>query len=329
MREFMLNKVSDKLIERGYFSSRYLLLLLAYILLLIFFYFTQFISVEILGWSGISLISFYILINIIYSSSRIIPDQKASNESNSDSESDFHEKNNILHSLVYPENIQDSVFEVASLSRPHSLFGGDLVFQMKDFKGNYWFAIGDSSGHDLNSHLFSMMILNQLSYLINVCETPLEVNHKLNESLKSKINKNNLNLFSYASLAILKADSKGNFIHYGQHPNMILFRKNKNENDIIETTGGFVGLDIAIGNSNNSEGTFQMNQGDILFSFTDGVFEQKDANNKYFGFKLYDYIKSEDKSNIKQLISVLFKQIENFSATEINDDMTILVIKKI
>ncbi|MCB1142103.1 MAG: serine/threonine-protein phosphatase [Leptospiraceae bacterium] len=325
----MLKNISTKLSEKGYLTSRYFLLFIAYFGFLLLCFLTGIITDDIFYWVSLTLLTFFILVNLVFAAAK--PDRESLvGNTYSDDESDEHfiKKNHILQTLVYPEDIHDSVFEASSRSLPHSLFGGDLVFQIKDKKGNYWFAIGDSSGHDLNSHLFSMMILSQLNFLVNVCNSPREVNRRLNESLKLKIESNKLNIFSYASLAIFKSDADGNFIHYGQHPNMILHRFSTKENETIETAGDFIGLDISKSGSDEEEGVFKMEKGDVLFAFTDGVFEQKNHQNKYFGFKLYEFIKNEDKMNLKKLTEKLFEEIQIFTESKINDDMSILVIRK-
>jgi serine phosphatase RsbU (regulator of sigma subunit) len=230
--------------------------------------------------------------------------------------------------------LNDENFEVFGKLQPATYLGGDIINHARDREGNYWFAVGDASGHDLNSHLFSMMILNQMNYLVNLAKTPKEMNTMMNQVLKERIQSYPIPVNSYASLGLLKADSNGNFLHYGLHPNFLLYRVDKKDIEIIETSGHFIGIEVSNAIHSNSKEEhnnhlFSMNKGDILFCFTDGLFEQRNKERKYFGYRLYEFIKNEDKSNLPLFAKKLFDAVRDFAGNKtIDDDMTILIIRK-
>lgn len=236
-----------------------------------------------------------------------------------------------LQRLIYPKHFEDDNFEVFSKIQPVTYLGGDIVNFNKDKSGNYWFAVGDASGHDLNSHLFSMMILTQMNLLMNMVETPLQVNSLINENLKEK--SEGISLSNYATLGILKSDNDGNFIHYGLHPNYILFKNNSKKNEIIETSGNFIGIDITSSpfykkDESPKNSSFKMESGDILFCFTDGIYEQRNEEKKYFGYRLHQFIETEDKKSFSSFVDKLFKSVVEFGGGNIDDDMTIMIIRK-
>jgi serine phosphatase RsbU (regulator of sigma subunit) len=248
----------------------------------------------------------------------------------SESHSLFQVQEN-LQKLIYPKNFEDENYAIYSKLQPVTYLGGDIINFTKDSTANYWFAVGDASGHDLNSHLFSMMILNQMNLLVNMVETPLQVNGLINQNLKEKVL--GISLSNYATLGILKADKEGNFIHYGLHPNYILFRASSKENEIIETSGHFIGIEISKSPYFKSDDVqenrkFKMNSGDILFCFTDGIYEQRNSEKKYFGYRLYDFIQKEDKTDLKKFLDNLFTKVVEFSSGQIDDDMTMMIIQK-
>lgn len=254
-----------------------------------------------------------------------------------DKEEDFESRNLFAHGLIYPPNFSDENFEVYSKSKPVTYLGGDLYFHAKDSKGNYWFAIGDTSGHDINSHLFSMMLISNLAYFINLCKNPKEVNQNINSDLKQRVIFSKFSLPYYASLVILKGNENGKMKHYGQHPNMILYRHKTKAIEIIETCGEFIGIekfsfhtnkDSFHTNKENEVREFQLYSGDILFIFTDGIFEQKNKEKKYFGYRLYEFIQNYPKHELGKLIENLFMEVEKFTNGKIQDDMTIMAIRK-
>ncbi len=239
-----------------------------------------------------------------------------------------------LQTFVFPLNLNDENFEVFGKLQPATYLGGDIINHARDRDGNYWFAVGDASGHDLNSHLFSMMILNQMNYLVNLAKTPKEMNAMMNQVLKERIQSYPIPVNSYASLGLLKADPNGNFQHYGLHPNFLLYRADKKDIEIIETSGHFIGIEVSNAFHSNSKEeqnnrNFSMNKGDILFCFTDGLFEQRNRERKYFGYRLYEFIRTEDKSNFPLFAKKLFDAVKAFAGKkQIDDDMTILIIRK-
>lgn len=244
---------------------------------------------------------------------------------------DFDERNSFARALIFPSDIRDEKFEVFSYSKPYSFLGGDLFFQSKDAKGRYWFAIGDASGHDINSHLFSMMLVSGISSFIHTCESPKEITDNLNRDLKLRSILSGHPLPCYASLVVIQSDADGKMIHYGQHPNLIVFRGSRQETEVIETSGGF------IGNENYplppsallEPAGFQLESGDILFIFTDGVFEQKNVKNQYYGYRLYEFILNHPKEDLDLFLLNLYKEIFSFSQGKIQDDMTIMAIRKL
>lgn len=237
----------------------------------------------------------------------------------------FDAKNKYAQDLLFSGDINDDAYEVISYYRPLGLLGGDLYYQKRDSKGYYWFAVGDSSGHNIYSHLFSSMILMELNYLIANEDSPKGVNQKINSSLRQKKQYESMPL--YASMSLLRADSQGNFTHYGQHPNMVVFRAEENRTEIVETGGSFIGLDSMIPEPDHPL-KFKLNKGDILFTFTDGLYEQKNSENRYFGAKLFQFLAEEPKEDLGVLVSRLFCEVNLFTEGKISDDITLLIIRK-
>lgn len=310
------------------FLSRTLYLLMILLLSVIIFYWTDIITKSELIWISIYLLIFFIFIRLLNLDFFMKAKRydKIAKFLEIHEDGNFEEQNRFLHNLVFPDDINDKNFEVYSRSIPQTFLGGDLIFQGYDKDNNYWFGIGDSSGHDINSHLYSVSIQNRISYLINLCNTPLDINREINRGLSKKIKDKNLLLNNYASLLLLKSDSIGNFLYYGQHPNMILYRAKSNETETVETAGNFIGLELNSKLDSNKQ--FSMNSGDILFTFTDGIFEQKNTEGKYYGIKLYQFIKNEDKSSLKDFSKKLFDEILLYTDNNLKDDMSVLIIKK-
>lgn len=234
--------------------------------------------------------------------------------------------NYIIQNLIYPNDINDDLYESYSKINPLSQPGGDFIYQKMDIHGKYWFAVGDSSGHDLNSHLFSVSILNRLSYYINFQNSPIMVHSDINRDIFNTASKKNIDLNIYATMVLLNLDNNGIGYHYGQHPNLILYKEETNDIEVLQTSGSLIGMDLP--EFNGVENQFFMKPGDILFVFTDGLFEQKNKDGKYYGYRLYEYIKNADKKNLKLFTDNLFIEIHSFISKRPTDDMSLLIIRK-
>ncbi|MCC6275202.1 MAG: serine/threonine-protein phosphatase [Leptospiraceae bacterium] len=235
-----------------------------------------------------------------------------------------------VNNILYPSNYTDENYEIIAQSNSLNILGGDFYNHTIDKDGNYWFAIGDSCGHDLGSHLFSVLIMNCMNYYINICKTPKEVVEKINEELiKKKVifySSDRGEIEHYATIVVMKADSDGNVEHYGLHPNPVLLKAGSKGKEIIETTGIYVG--VADDGKTQEPGKFKMGSGDLLFLFTDGIFEQKNKNRKYYGERIYRFIEKENTDTISSRIDSLFMDISEFSSGAIDDDMTLMIIGK-
>lgn len=77
--------------------------------------------------------------------------------------------------------------------------------------------------------------------------------------------------------------------------------------------------------------TLQLEQGDTLFMFTDGVTEATDAAYNEFGVeRLGDILSQHSHSNCQQIVEAVKKGIKDFvGETEQSDDITMLVVKRL
>ncbi|EMO77622.1 stage II sporulation protein E domain protein [Leptospira kirschneri str. 200801925] len=71
-----------------------------------------------------------------------------------------------------------------------------------------------------------------------------------------------------------------------------------------------------------------MESGDIVFCFTDGLYEQKNNGNLYFGESLFQFLDEISKNNLTKIADALFTEILKHTGGKIQDDMTILMIRK-
>ncbi|XDD51800.1 PP2C family protein-serine/threonine phosphatase [Leptospira sp. WS92.C1] len=242
----------------------------------------------------------------------------------------FRKGDDRMQSYLFPLAIDDDHYEIYGRTITYNPIGGDFYNFLTDPQENYWIGIGDSVGHGYLAGLFSMMIFQRMSILVQKISEPFEIIEKINRDLETRMEGfPAINPSLYATFLLIKADKEGNIRHSGLHPSFVLYKNQTNENQIVETDGKFISTTMNAGlKSIQGQNEFQMKSGDIIFCFTDGLYEQKNRGNLYFGESLFRFLEEVPKNNLKKIADGLFAEILIHTGGRIQDDMTILMIRK-
>jgi sigma-B regulation protein RsbU (phosphoserine phosphatase) len=123
---------------------------------------------------------------------------------------------------------------------------------------------------------------------------------------------------------------KTGFISYSNagHNPPLLLRQDGSFSELPVMKNTIVGV---IDNIEYQKDTLQLEQGDTLFMFTDGVTEATDAAYNEFGVeRLGDILSQHSHSNCQQIVEAVKKGVKDFvGETEQSDDITMLVVKRL
>lgn len=235
-----------------------------------------------------------------------------------------------MQSYLFPLSIDDDNYEIYGKTLTYNPIGGDFYNFLTDADGNYWIGIGDSVGHGYLAGIFSMMIFQKMALLVRKESDPYEIIERINEELVKRTEQNpTINPSLYATFLLIKADPNGNVQHSGLHPSFVVYQKSTQENQIVETDGKFISTTMNASLKNvQGRNSFRLESGDIVFCFTDGLYEQKNNGNLYFGESLFRFLEEVPKNNLKKIAESLFEEILKHTGGRIQDDMTILMIRK-
>ncbi|PJZ64172.1 serine/threonine-protein phosphatase [Leptospira wolffii] len=244
----------------------------------------------------------------------------------------FRRGDNRMQNYVFPLDFVDENYEIRGRCLTYNPIGGDFYNFLKDRTGNYWMGIGDTSGHGYVAGLFSMMVMNQMTHLVHQNEYPHEIIDQIIEHLEERTGiYPHIHRSLYATFLLMRADSEGNFLHSGIHPSLVLYKKKEDRIEIVGTDGKFLStvMNPPLKRTKHSL-SFKMDPDDILFCFTDGLFEQKNRNiGEYYGENLYKFLESVPKKNIERLMDDLFTDVVKHTGGRIQDDMSLLVVRKL
>lgn len=238
--------------------------------------------------------------------------------------------------LEFAENIQFAMipcdfdsfcegknFKINGLMNPAREICGDFYdyFQIDD--DHVMFVIGDVDGKGIPASLIMVKVMTLIQdyakYMEDLSEVCFEVNNLLCEDDYGKLPVN---------CWMAKFNIKTNELSF--------VNAEYNKPLIKRINGSFEFLDypsdLALSNVKDTKyslNSIQLNPGDELFLYADGVSEAKDSNGEYYGEdRLMDILNGCSNENLDKIINHVKTDLDDFyKGSEQNDDITMFMIK--
>jgi phosphoserine phosphatase RsbU/P len=218
-------------------------------------------------------------------------------------------------------------YETAAVMYPAAEVGGDCYDIITTPSGELWLAVGDVSGHGVDSGLIMMMAQTSVRTMVGSCMQcpPSRMLASVNRALRENINR--LGADHYMSLVLVRLGEK-DFTFAGTHQDIILYRAARREIELVPTTGTWLGI------ADDIEGflddrTVALEPGDIMLFFSDGITEAANAEGEMFGQeRLQALLARHAGLPADQIVSMIMDEVRSFCAEQ-TDDMSIVVARKI
>lgn len=242
------------------------------------------------------------------------------------------EKQKMEDELQIAKGIQQGLFpktlprhknlDIAAINIPSKIVGGDYydVFELGDEK--FIFAIADVSGKGTPAALLMANIQAMFHTLIKFDISLPELAKRINELLYD-----NTSTDRFITLFFGMADMKSKILRYvnAGHNYPILL---KNNGKVKRLDKGGLMLGVSKENSFYEEEIVQLDKGDLLCIFTDGITEAVNSNSVEFGERrliklLFDSRNLTSMSVLNKIIS----EVKYFAGENQNDDVTMIVVK--
>ena len=212
--------------------------------------------------------------------------------------------------------------EIWGLMKPAREVAGDFYDYFEIDEDNIGFVIGDVAGKGITAALIMVeamtLIKDYANHYDDISEVFYEVNNLLCEG-------NVENLFVTCWLGKLNmASGELLFVNAGHNPPLL---KHNDEFEYLKTDPDLVLA--AMEDMPYTLHKIQLNKGDAIFLYTDGVTE---ANNNYSGFygenRLQDMLNKHKNETLKDIIDSIEKDIGDFCDNQEQfDDTTMLIIR--
>jgi predicted ATPase/serine phosphatase RsbU (regulator of sigma subunit)/tRNA A-37 threonylcarbamoyl transferase component Bud32 len=216
--------------------------------------------------------------------------------------------------------------DIAGFMVPADEVGGDY-YDVVQHVGHLFIAIGDVTGHGLESGALAIMVQSAVHTLIANNETnPVKFFSALNDMVFHNVQR--MKVEKSLTLALVNYQDNQLYLS-GQHEEIIVVREGKLE--LIDTVDlGFpIGLDEYIADFINQI-TVPFNRGDLVVLYTDGITEAENIDGVLYGLeRLCEIIQAHWQKTAHEIQTAVIEDVRQFIGKQkVFDDMTLLVLKQ-
>jgi serine phosphatase RsbU (regulator of sigma subunit) len=190
-------------------------------------------------------------------------------------------------------------------------------------RGDGWaIAIGDVCGKGQDAAAMTAAARHSIRALANVHSSPADVLAAANEVLLAGDYDER---FVTVKLAFLEQEGRGLTVRLGSsgHPGPAVVRADGRV-ELLEGDGLPLGL-FADAQPNGVD--LELDEGDLLFFYTDGVTEARSAELEFFEDRLIDELTAVAGRSAAETVRAVQELVTTFSRGELRDDVTILAVK--
>jgi serine phosphatase RsbU (regulator of sigma subunit) len=232
-----------------------------------------------------------------------------------------------IQTALLPEARRAGPYQLAARMVPAAEVGGDYYDVVDAGEDGHWLAVGDVSGHGVESGL--VMMMTQTSILSLVREdpgrTPAQVFREVNGVLWRNISR--LRSSRYMTLNVVRLEPDG-FTLAGKHQDVLVWRAGHGV-EAVENEGSWVGLTPDLGPI-VQDLFVPMAAGDLALFFTDGATEARSATGELFGQeRLAAALERVAGRPLEDALDALFADVAAFRAGEADDDVTMLLVRRL
>jgi phosphoserine phosphatase RsbU/P len=212
-------------------------------------------------------------------------------------------------------------YEVAAMTQPLRFVGGDYYCILRISKRDTVLCIADVAGKGLPAALLMSSLQAALRPLIWQKLAPRELCHRLNRILCDLTPLGKFISFFYALLN--NVDNRLTYCNAGHNPPLLIRADGTSKQ--LNAGGAVLGQ---LPDWRYEQGQLQMESGDKLLLFTDGLVEACNADDVFFGEdNLIRIARENPNANAEELMDLLRRAASRHSGEHFQDDASLIVLK--
>lgn len=216
----------------------------------------------------------------------------------------------------------DSLYSSAT---SQALVGGDFYTLIRMPDEQAVMILGDVSGKGIEAASMSALVKTALAAYAWEGLAPARMARSLNSMLMSFSR-----VETFVTVFIARIDLRARQLRYcsaGHPPTMLLHAPGTDaaEVELLSVQSGVVG---AFENMVYEEGVIEFLPGDMLFMYTDGALEARDASGGFFGEqRLRDVLLRASDGGIEGLCDQVLAELDTFTSSALDDDIALVALR--
>ncbi len=219
-------------------------------------------------------------------------------------------------------------FELAIVYRPAARVSGDFYDFIDMGEGKVGFTIGDVAGHGIEAGILMGMTKKVLNIRASELGDPVAAMRKTNTDIYKELDRQT---FVTAFLGVLDPASKSwNYARAGHNPPLLFNARRTPQHLKMEAGGLMLGMSTGAVFEKTMVGeTIQLQGGDIILLYTDGLEEAKNSKGELFGTtRMAQVLEKEYDRPTSFILGALSFELDRFIGTvPAEDDITAVCIK--
>jgi serine phosphatase RsbU (regulator of sigma subunit) len=232
-----------------------------------------------------------------------------------------------IQTALLPHNRTLGSYDVAARMLPAAEVGGDYYDILELPGADHWVAIGDVSGHGVESGLVMMMTQTSILSLVreNPALTPAQVFRSVNVILNENISR--LRTARYMTLNLVRLGAEGLTIA-GKHQDVLVWRRATGRVDMVGNEGCWIGI-VDDTSEHVADQLVPMEDGDVALFYTDGATEAMNAAGEMYGdTRLAQALARVAGGPLEHALEALFAGVAAFQARQ-DDDVTMMLVRRL
>ncbi len=231
-----------------------------------------------------------------------------------------------IQTCLLPKAVAIPELELDARMVPASEVGGDYYDAFAAGSGGY-IGIGDVAGHGLTSGLVMLMVQSAVGALARSTPEapPSAIVSALNTVLYDNI-RHRLQNREHVTFTLFRYERGGKLTFAGAHEELCVYRKRLGQVELVPTPGTWLGA-VRDVKKHTVDSVLQLEPGDIVLLYTDGVTEARADDGEQFGLeRLSALLENSADLPVKALIDRVYAAVRDH-ARELDDDVTLLAFR--
>ncbi|HET9955148.1 MAG TPA: substrate-binding domain-containing protein [Polyangiaceae bacterium] len=232
-----------------------------------------------------------------------------------------------IQTAIFPKDLRVPGLEVSAAMIPATEVGGDYFDVLPTAEG-CWLGIGDVVGHGLPTGLVALMIQSivaaaaQRGATASPVELWCDVNSVLFDNVRTRLGQN-----EHATLTLMRYWTDGRVLMAGAHEDLILLRTCAESSEMIQTPGVWAGITKELSPEAMIQYELQLDPGDLLLLYSDGVTEAMNQDLQMFGVeRLRRVFEAHRQKSAYAIREAIMSEVSNWTRSR-DDDVTVAVLR--